>query len=172
MNFRTLGFKGVWKNFIGDPNPGFTAMVYGKPKFGKSILCIRFADYLSRNHGSVLYVAREERIGGTLKEKAQEMNASEVDFVSAIPSDLSDYEFVFLDSISKLGLSPEDLDQLRIKYPRISFVFVFQTTKQGAFRGQNSYQHDVDVVIELPEPGKAIQYGRYNQGGEMDLFES
>lgn len=171
MNFRTLGFKGVWRDFIGDPNPGFTAMVFGRPKFGKSILCIRFADYLSRNHGSVLYVAREERIGGTLQEKAAEMNALEVDFVSAIPDDMSDYDFVFLDSIHKLGLSPEDLDDLRRTYPKTSFVFVFQTTKQGAFRGQNSYQHDVDVVIEVPEIGKAIQYGRYNQGGEMDVFE-
>lgn len=172
MNFRTLGFKGVWRELIGDPNPGFSAMVFGKPKFGKSILCIRFADYLSRNHGSVLYVAREERIGGTLQEKAAEMNATEVDFVSDIPADLSGFDFVFLDSIHKLGLTPEDLDNLRRKYPRTSFVFVFQTTKQGAFRGQNSYQHDVDIVIELPEPGKAVQYGRYNQGGEMNLFNN
>jgi len=119
---------------------------------------------------TVPFVAREERIGGTLQEKAAEMNATEVDFVSAIPADLSEYDFVFLDSIHKLGLSPEDLDDLRKAYPKTSFVFVFQTTKQGAFRGQNSYQHDVDIVIELPEPGKAIQYGRYNQGGEMDLF--
>jgi hypothetical protein len=172
MNFRTLGFKGVWRDFIGDPNPGFTAMVFGRPKYGKSILCIRFADYLSRNHGSVLYVAREERIGGTLQDKAAEMNATEVDFVSAIPDGLSDYDFVFLDSVHKLGLSPDDLDDLRRAYPKTSFVFVFQTTKQGAFRGQNSYQHDVDIVIEVPEIGKAIQYGRYNQGGEMDVFDA
>jgi hypothetical protein len=25
-------------------------------------------------------------------------------------------------------------------------------------------------VIEVPERGKAIQYGRYNQGGETDIF--
>jgi hypothetical protein len=28
----------------------------------------------------------------------------------------------------------------------------------------------VDVVIEIPEKGKAVQFGRYNQGGEMDIF--
>jgi hypothetical protein len=28
----------------------------------------------------------------------------------------------------------------------------------------------VDVVVELPEIGKAVQYGRFNQGGEMSIF--
>jgi hypothetical protein len=28
----------------------------------------------------------------------------------------------------------------------------------------------VDVVIEVPEKGKAVQMGRFNQGGEMDIF--
>jgi hypothetical protein len=30
----------------------------------------------------------------------------------------------------------------------------------------------VDVVIEVPEKGKAIQMGRFNQGGEIDIFET
>mgnify|MGYP006154613169 CR=1 FL=1 len=28
----------------------------------------------------------------------------------------------------------------------------------------------VDVVIEVPEKGKVVQYGRFNQGGEIDIF--
>jgi predicted ATP-dependent serine protease len=44
-------------------------------------------------------------------------------------------------------------------------------TKAGQFRGGNEAQHDVDVVIELPEKGKAVQFGRFNQGGEMGIFE-
>jgi len=31
-------------------------------------------------------------------------------------------------------------------------------------------QHDVNVVIEVPEKGRAVQFGRYNQGGEMNIF--
>ena len=49
-------------------------------------------------------------------------------------------------------------------------MFIFQTTKQGNFRGENSFQHDVDVVLEVPEKGKAVQMGRFNQGGEMEIF--
>ena len=39
----------------------------------------------------------------------------------------------------------------------------FQSTKTGTFRGANTFQHDEDVVNEMPEPGKAVQLGRLNQ---------
>jgi len=38
------------------------------------------------------------------------------------------------------------------------------------FRGENSFQHDVDVVIEVPEKGRAVQFGRFNQGGDISIF--
>jgi len=59
---------------------------------------------------------------------------------------------------------------LKSANPRISFIYVFQVIKNGQFRGNNDFQHDVDIVIEVPEKGRAVQYGRYNQGGEMDIF--
>lgn len=168
----TLGFKGIWKEFIGDPIKGFTAMVFGMPKFGKSTLCLEFAGYLARNHGRVLYVAKEEQIGGTLINKLKETNVAHpnLESVGTIPEDLSAYDFVFLDSVTKLGLTPADLTRLKNEYPGISFIYVFQVTKQGAFRGANGFQHDVDIVIEVPQRGVAIQYGRFNQGGEINIF--
>ncbi|MBK6936994.1 MAG: hypothetical protein IPH18_09045 [Chitinophagaceae bacterium] len=51
MQFETIGLKGKWYDLIGDPSSNFTAMVFGKPKMGKSYLCIDFAGYLARNHG-------------------------------------------------------------------------------------------------------------------------
>ncbi|MCC7303066.1 MAG: hypothetical protein IT233_10535 [Bacteroidia bacterium] len=173
MTFKSIGFTGKWKKLIGDPAPGFTAMVFGRPKMGKSYLSVEFAGYLARNHGKVLYVAREEGLDATLQIKLNDKNVKHPNlFVSDyLPEDLSSYDFIFLDSVNKLGLSPGDLDGLRRTYRGKSFVFVFQTTKGGNFRGKNEFQHDVDVVIEIPEPGKAVQFGRYNQGGEMDIFE-
>ena len=50
------------------------------------------------------------------------------------------------------------------------FIFIFQTTKAGNFRGSNDYMHDVDVVIEVPQKGLAVQNGRFNKGGEMEIF--
>ncbi|MFN8291013.1 MAG: hypothetical protein U0U70_12220 [Chitinophagaceae bacterium] len=172
MQFETIGLKGKWFDLIGDPSSNFTAMVFGKPKMGKSYLCIDFAGYLARNHGKVLYVAKEEGLDMTLQKKLNDKDVAHPNLyvASVLPENLLPYNFIFLDSVSRLGLTPEDLNRLKALNPSKSFIFIFQTTKLGAFRGANTFQHDVDVVIEVPEPGKAVQMGRFNQGGEMDIF--
>lgn len=174
LQFDTLGLKDKWKDFIGDPAPGFTAMVFGMPKMGKSYLCVDFAGYLARNHGKVLYVAKEERLDKTLQDKLKEKNVSHENLTVAdgIPASLSEYDFIFLDSVNKLGLTSKDLEKLKMENKGKSFIYVFQATKSGKFKGNNEFQHDVDVVIEVPEKGKAVQFGRYNQGGAMDIFAS
>jgi hypothetical protein len=172
LKFNTIGFQDKWLSFIGDPAPGFTVMVFGMPKMGKSYLCIEFAGYLARNHGKVLYVAKEEKLDKTLQDKLNEKNVAHenLSVADGIPSDLSAYNFIFLDSVNKLGLSPKDLEKLKAENKGKSFVYIFQATKGGFFKGNNEFQHDVDVVIEVPERGKATQYGRFNQGGEMNIF--
>ena len=70
-----------------------------------------------------------------------------------------------------MELQPNDLEALKEKFPNVSFIYVFQTTKEGNFRGSNHFQHDVDVVIEVSEKGRATQNGRFNQGGEMYIFD-
>jgi len=172
MKFERLGFTGKWLAFIGDPAKRFTAMVFGRPKMGKSYLCVELAGYLARNFGKVLYVAREEKLDATLQDKLNDTKVKHSNlFVSDdLPEDLSPYRFVFLDSVNKLGLSPVDLEGLKTAFPQTSFIHVFQTTKEGNFRGANAFQHDVDVVIEVPELGRAVQFGRFNQGGEMEIF--
>lgn len=172
LKFNTIGFKDKWLDFIGDPAPGFTAMVFGMPKMGKSYLCVDFAGYLARNHGRVLYVAKEEKLDKTLQDKLKEKAVAHENLTMAdgIPSDLAPYDFIFLDSVNKLGLTPKDLERLKADNKGKSFIYVFQATKGGKFKGNNEFQHDVDVVIEVPEIGKAVQYGRYNQGGETDIF--
>ena len=172
MEFDTLGFTGKWLELIGDPSTNFTSMVFGKPKMGKSYLCVDFAGYLARNHGKVLYVAKEEGLDYTLQQKLNDKNVKHPNlFVASIlPNDLSSYDFIFLDSVTKLGLTPEDLNNLKKQNPLKSFIFIFQSTKEGNFRGANAFQHDVDVVIEVPEKGRAVQMGRFNQGGEIPIF--
>jgi hypothetical protein len=172
MQFNTIGLKGKWFNLIGDPSPNFSTMVYGKPKMGKSYLCIDFAGYLARHHGKVLYVAKEEGLDFTLQKKLNDKDVKHENLfvASELITNLNPYQYIFLDSVNKLGLTAEDLTALRKKYPHKSFVFIFQTTKDGNFRGANSFQHDVDVVIEVPERGKAVQMGRFNQGGEIGVW--
>lgn len=174
LQFSTIGLKDKWLEFIGDPAPGFTAMVYGRPKMGKSYLCVDFAGYLARNHGKVLYVAKEEKLDATLQKKLKDKDVANDNLFVAdnLPKNLSEYLFVILDSVNKLGLNPQDLAKLKSDNPGVSFIYIFQSTKEGKFRGTNEFQHDVDVIIEVPEKGIAIQNGRFNQGGEMRIFEN
>jgi len=171
MDFETIGLKGKYRDLIGDPSVGFSAMVFGLPKSGKSTLCIDFAKHLAENHGKVLYVAIEEGFGYTLKEKFERLGAIHPNLVIAekLPEDLTPYQFVFIDSVSKAGLSSQELTRLRKQNPKTAFVFIFHTTKEGNFRGKQDFAHDVDVIIEV-ENGVAKANGRFGVGGRMEVF--
>jgi predicted ATP-dependent serine protease len=171
MQFETIGLQGKFLELIGDPSVGFTAMVYGLPKSGKSTLCIDFARHLAEHHGKVLYVAIEEGFGYTLKEKFERLNAIHSNLIIAekLPDDLSPFPFVFIDSVSKAGLTTDDLDHLRKQNPKTAFIYIFHTTKEGNFRGKQDFAHDVDVIIEV-ENGVARANGRFGVGGRLKVL--
>lgn len=170
MDFQTIGLKGKYLELIGDPSIGFTAMVYGLPKSGKSTMCLDFANHLASNHGKVLYCAVEEGFGYTLKEKIERLGAQHANLyiTDRVPENLSDYQFVFIDSVSKAGMDVEDIDRLRKIHPETSFIFIYHTTKEGKFKGVNSHAHEVDVIIQV-DKGQATSTGRFNAGGKMKI---
>lgn len=170
MDFQTIGLKGKYLELIGDPSIGFTAMVYGLPKSGKSTMCLDFANHLASNHGKVLYCAVEEGFGYTLKEKIERLGAQHANLyiTDRVPENLSDYQFVFIDSVSKAGMDVEDIDRLRKLHSETSFVFIYHTTKEGKFKGVNSHAHEVDVIIQV-DKGQATSTGRFNAGGKMKI---
>lgn len=167
FEFDTIGLRGKWYHLIGDPYPNFKGMISGKPKLGKSTLCIEFAGYLARHHGKVLYVAKEEGLDYTLQQKLTSKHVAHpnLDLASVLPDSLAPYNFIFIDSVTRMNLKPEDLDKLEKSYLDKAFLYVFQTTKDGKFRGANAFQHNVDVVIDVPEKGKVVQRGRINREG-------
>ena len=118
----------------------------------------------------MLYVAIEEGFGYTLKEKLERLRAIHPNiYVSEdIPNDLSDYDYVFIDSVSRAKLTIEDLNNLKKSNTGIAFIFVFHTTKNGQFKGQNQFAHDVDVIIEVAD-GKAKGNGRFGWG-EVEVW--
>jgi hypothetical protein len=170
MDFQTIGLKGKYLELIGDPSIGFTAMVYGLPKSGKSTMCLDFANHLASNHGKVLYCAVEEGFGYTLKEKIERLGAQHTNLyiTDRVPENLSHYQFVFIDSVSKAGMDVEDIDRLRKMHPETSFIFIYHTTKEGKFKGVNSHAHEVDVIIQV-DKGQANSTGRFNAGGKMKI---
>jgi hypothetical protein len=170
MHFQTIGLKGKYKELIGDPSVGFTAMVYGLPKSGKSTMCLDFANYLAAHHGKVLFCAVEEGFGYTLKEKIERLKAhhSNLYITDRVPENISDFDFVFIDSVSKAGMDVNDIDQIRKLHPNTSFIFIYHTTKEGKFKGVNEHAHEVDVIVQV-DKGKATSTGRFNAGGSMDI---
>jgi len=170
MDFQTIGLKGKYKELIGDPSVGFTAMVYGLPKSGKSTMCLDFANYLATHHGKVLFCAVEEGFGYTLKEKIERLKAhhSNLYITDRVPENISDFDFVFIDSVSKAGMDVNDIDQIRKLHPNTSFIFIYHTTKEGKFKGVNEHAHEVDVIVQV-DKGKATSTGRFNAGGSMDI---
>ena len=170
MDFQTIGLQGRYKELIGNPSVGFTAMVYGLPKSGKSTMCLDFANYLATHHGKVLYCAIEEGFGYTLKEKIERLKAhhSNLYITDRVPENLNDFHFVFIDSVSKAGMDVNDIDALRKMHPEVSFIFIYHTTKEGKFKGVNEHAHEVDVIVQV-EKGKATSTGRFNAGGSMEF---
>jgi hypothetical protein len=162
MEFETIGLQGKWKELIGDPSVGFSIMVFGQPKSGKSTLMLEFAQHLAGNHGKTLYVAIEEGFGYTLKDKIQRVGAtsSQLSFAAEMPKKLDGLDLVYIDSISRGGFEIEDLIKLQEQYPRIGFIYIFHTTKDGRFRGGNHYAHEVDVIIEV-SPEEVNASGRF-----------
>lgn len=160
-----LRFTGRWRDLFNSPTSGFSAMIHGKPKNGKSTLSIDFAGYLARNFGRVLYASIEEGVRRTIAERIERLDAAHPSLIVSnhLPADLSAYRFVFVDSVSRGRM---DIDQLRDmirQWPGIGFIFIFHVTKDGMPRGSAEFQHEVDVIVEVKD-GYATAVGRFGPG--------
>lgn len=172
-------FFGKWNDFVGQPSKNFHAMIYGRPKQGKSILAVQFAQYLSENFGKVLYIASEEGFSVTLQKKVAEfaMNNPNLDFANyrdfkQIKEALyvRKYQFVFIDSVNFIKITPEDVEDLKSANKGTAFITIQQATKNGNFRGSQEFAHNCDMVIRV-EAGQASHQGRFQEPTEMNVFD-
>jgi predicted ATP-dependent serine protease len=162
--------------FMGNPAVGFHAIVFGLPKGGKSIWSMQFANYLANHFGEVLYIASEEGFKGTIKQKITEWtdNRTNLNFANykgyeEIKEGINGYDFVFIDSLDFAKITVEEMEDLKLANPAVSFVTIKQVTKDGKFRGSQEYAHNCDIIIEIID-GIANQKGRYNPQAEMEVF--
>lgn len=173
MTRQRLNFTGRWEGLFHRPGRGFTALLWGKPKNGKSTLAIDFADYLSRNFGTTLYASLEEDPRDmTFQDRKARIGANHPDLILAdhLPADLSAYDFVFVDSISRGKMGVDMVEQLVTAWPRTSFIFISQVTNEGLPRGGMVYQHLVDYLVNV-DKGNATADGRYGPGEMPVRFE-
>lgn len=169
-------FDGRWQQFFGDPSINAHYMVFGLPKSGKSTFCMHFAKYLADNHGSVLYVASEEGFSQTLKNKmvnfgltSDNMNFANYRESEPIMDVAGNFDFVFIDSVNFIDISPEQIRELKHNNPNLSLITIQQATKDGDFRGSQEYAHDSDSIVRI-ENGIATQQGRFQEQSQMMVF--
>lgn len=160
-----LAFSGRWQQLFNRPSPGFSALVYGPPKSGKSTLCLDFAGYLARDFGRVLYASIEEGHRSTIWERVNRLGVghARLEILDYLPHDLSGWDFVVVDSASDGCISPDMMRSMVKRWPEVSFVFLFHVTKGGLPKGEGEFQHIVDVLVEVRD-GRAEARGRFGGG--------
>jgi hypothetical protein len=177
--YNKYDFGGKWGALVGQPSINFHAMVFGRPKQGKSILSVQWAKYLSETFGRVLYVASEEGFSVTLQKKISEfaMANSNLDFANfrdfeQIKSAVNRgrYKFVFIDSVNYIKITPEDVETIKEENPGTAFITIQQATKGGQFRGSQEFAHNCDIIIQV-EAGIASHQGRFQENTEMAIFD-
>lgn len=162
--FRHMGFTGIWKKIIGDPEDPFHTMIYGPGGKGKSTFGIKFATYLSKDlKRQVLYVADEEKISDKLKDKLQRFNSynDRLALTGEIPAKLKGYDVIFLDSVTSMGMEPEQFEVIQEQNPTTSFIYILQTNKKGNFYGKRKWEHLCDVVLRFEDGMVGVEKNRF-----------
>lgn len=171
-------FYGKYQKFFGQPSTNAHYMIYGLPKGGKSTFALHFAKYLADNFGSVLYVASEEGFSATLQQKVKTfgLNSRNLHFSNyreAQPiiqmADSGEFDFLFIDSVNYIKISPEEIEEIKARNPNISIITIQQATKDGNYKGDTSYAHNCDIVVVV-DRGIATQRGRFNDEASMEVF--
>jgi hypothetical protein len=170
-----LNFNSFWQALFGNPARNFTMMFHGEPHNGKTIFLLKLAQYLAENFGEVLYVSSEEFASPTMTKKVNE-------FLNPLPTrlhfaenlqdpDLSDYQFIILDSVNDLGLKINEYKELRKEHPDKAFIFILQHTKAGDFKGGKDWEHIAEIAGEVYKGSVSITKNRYAPKSNLDFFK-
>ncbi|MBX7090371.1 MAG: hypothetical protein K1X62_07455 [Cyclobacteriaceae bacterium] len=169
-----LNFSSFWHTLFGNPARNFTMMFHGEPHNGKTIFLLKLAQYLAERFGDVLYVSSEEFASPTMTKKVNE-------FLNPLPErlhfaenlqdpDLSQYQFIILDSVNDLGLKINEYKELRKEHPDTAFIFILQHTKAGDFKGGKDWEHIAEIAGEVHKGVVNVTKNRYAPKNTLDFF--
>ncbi|MBK8291041.1 MAG: hypothetical protein IPK96_08870 [Flammeovirgaceae bacterium] len=169
-----LSFFSFWQSLFGNPAKNFTMMFHGEPHNGKTIFLLKLAQYLADNFGDVLYVSSEEFASPTMTKKVNE-------FLNPLPArlhfaenlqdpNLSNYQFIILDSVNDLGLKINEYKEMRKEHPDTAFIFILQHTKAGDFKGGKDWEHIAEIAGEVHKGVVTVTKNRYAPKSTLDFF--
>lgn len=172
--FEYLSFTPPWSTLIGRPATNFAMMLHGEPGAGKTTLLLKFAKYLANTFGKVLYISSEEFAASTMTEKVNTLLnpfPANLEFAENLKDpQLSNYDFIILDSVNDLGLQLQDYKDLRAKYPNTAFILILQHTKAGHYRGGKDWEHEIEIGGEVVNGVITIYRNRYGVKGSLNFF--
>jgi hypothetical protein len=170
-----LNFTSPWDKLMGKPAKNFTIMFHGEPGAGKTTLLLKFIEYLSNNFGRGLYISSEEHDATTLTTLVNQLLnpiPKNLDFVPNLKTtDLSNYDFIVLDSVNDLDLKLDDFKELKKKYPTTAFILILQHTKDGDYRGGKDWEHDIQIGAKVENGVVTVYRNRYGIKGSFDFFK-
>ena len=180
MQFDSLNMDEGWENFMQNPAKNMKMAIWGAPKNGKTAGSLQLANYLSK-FGKVLYNFADQGFNKSTQDLWQmsglannpKAEPSDVQTLDDLEKEIATgkYAFVFIDMISdyinKEGIKPYEFkERFMKKYPKVSFILVFEVTKGGNFKGDQGWTHIVDAIVTV-EDFLMENRGRYGVGSHI-----
>lgn len=180
--FKELQFTEKWKEAMGVPESNFKALIYGKPKNGKTEFCVMFAKYMTR-FGKVLYNSFEQGHSRSLQTAWIRNNMIEVKGkITVTHKEKYDEMFkrlkkkkspttIIIDSAQYIKLTVEQWHELIETFPRKIFIVISHASgddPKGAVA--EAIQYDVDMSI-LVKGFVAHCASRFGASGEIMIYE-
>jgi predicted ATP-dependent serine protease len=165
MKFDSLIMDEGWEELLQHPARNMKIAIWGPPKNGKTAGALQFADYLSK-YGKVLYNFADQGFNKSTQDLwitsglAENSNCepNDASTLEDLEKEIATgkYSFVFIDMISDYirteKIKPEDFKENFIrKYPNVSFILIFEVTKDGNFKGDQGWTHLVDAIMTVKD---------------------
>lgn len=181
--YRTLDFKGKWRETFGEPSDPFTMLVYGHPKNGKTSFMMQFSKYLT-NFGKVFYNSIEEGDSKTIKDAIIRAKMEEIQdgkFMLGTGyyyKDMVEYllgrnkgKFVILDSRDYMNLTSHQFKALLTRFPNKCFIVIcWEQAGKPAGKFAKDIQYMVDIVAHVSNY-KANVRSRFGGGQEFIIWK-
>jgi predicted ATP-dependent serine protease len=147
--------------------PQSLILLHGSPGSGKTSMSLKIANAYTPS----AFVSLEQRHGAALGEQLRRLEIRSRELtVFTPPLGIDDIfgacdanNLVVIDSVSVSSFTTSDL---RSMAERVIVVGILQSTKDGSFRGSQSWLHEADVCIECDSMRWRVSKSRYEEIGK------
>lgn len=171
-----------WRQFLHGIPAKHSMVIWGREGSGKSTLSMEWAEVLATfvDGATVLYATSEEDpTAGPMGERSALTRAYSANVVVEEVRRLADldallsnehYDFVVVDSLTRMQAKDADAIALQIRHPQTSFAFVKHATSDGERPVGKELQYDVDTVIRVKDGLATTLKNRFGKDSTINVF--